>query len=229
LALAEAGADVALGLRDAARDEGLAEEIGSLGRRALRLQMDVGELDQVAAAVAATIDEFGAVDLLVNNAGGGTPNTPVEDVSLAAFQRTIDVNLRGTFLTCQAVFASMRERGFGRIVNVSSQAALVVLPGEAVYCTAKAAVSHLTRCLAVEWGRYGITANAVAPTFINTPGTEPALSDPAFRADVEERIAALHRIGEPDEVAGAVVFLCSPAASLITGETLVIDGGWTVR
>jgi NAD(P)-dependent dehydrogenase (short-subunit alcohol dehydrogenase family) len=229
LAFAEAGADVALGLRDESRDEGLAEEIRSLGRRALRLQMDVGELDQVEAAVAATIDEFGGLDLLVNNAGGGAPNTPVENVSLAAFQRTIDVNLRGTFLTCQAAFPSMRERGFGRIVNVSSQAALVALPGEAVYCTAKAAVSHLTRCFAVEWGRYGITVNAVAPTFINTPGTEPALSDPAFRADIEERIAALHRIGEPDEVAGAVVFLCSPAASLITGETLVIDGGWTLR
>ena len=123
----------------------------------------------------------------------------------------------------------MRERGFGRIVNVSSQAGLVALPGEAVYCMVKAGVSHLTRCLAVEWGQYGITANAVAPTYIRTPGTERSLSDPIFRADVEERIAALHRIGEPDEVAGAVVFLCSPAASLITGETLVIDGGWTVR
>lgn len=229
LALAEAGADVALGLRDVSRDEGLAEEIRLRGRKALRLQMDVSELDQVEAAVAATVEEFGCLDLLVNNAGGGAPETPVEEVSLAAFQRTLDVNLRGTFFTCQAAFPSMRERGFGRIVNVSSQAALVALPGEAVYCTAKAAVAHLTRCLAVEWGRYGITANAVAPTFIHTPGTQPALSDPAFRADVEERIAALHRIGDPDEVAGAVVFLCSPAASLITGEQLVIDGGWTVR
>jgi NAD(P)-dependent dehydrogenase (short-subunit alcohol dehydrogenase family) len=123
----------------------------------------------------------------------------------------------------------MRDRGSGRIVNVSSQAALVALPGEAAYCAAKAAVSHLTRCLAVEWGRHGITVNAVAPTFIRTPGTEPALSNPEFRAEVVDRIAALHRVGEPDEVAGAVVFLCSPAASLITGETLVIDGGWTVR
>jgi NAD(P)-dependent dehydrogenase (short-subunit alcohol dehydrogenase family) len=93
----------------------------------------------------------------------------------------------------------------------------------------KAGVSHLTKCLAVEWGRHGITVNSVAPTFIRTPGTAAALADPAFRADVIERIAALHRIGEPVEVAGAVVFLCSPAASLITGERLVIDGGWTAR
>lgn len=229
LAFAEAGADVALGLRDVSRDDGLAGEIHSLGRRALPLQMDVGQLDQVKAAVAATVEQFGAIDLLVNNAGGGAGHIPAEEVPLDAFQRTLDINLRGTFFACQAAFTSMREQGFGRIVNVSSQAGLVALPGEAVYCMAKAAVSHLTRCLAVEWGQYGITANAVAPTFIRTPGTEPGLSDPIFRAEVEERIAALHRIGEPEEVAGAVVFLCSPAASLITGETLVIDGGWTVR
>ena len=120
LAFAEAGADVALGLRDVSRDDGLADEIRSLGRRALPLQMDVGELDQIDGAVAAAVEEFGGLDLLVNNAGGGEPDRPVEEVSLAAFQRTLDVNLRGTFFTCQAAFPSMRERGFGRIVNVSS-------------------------------------------------------------------------------------------------------------
>ena len=229
IALAEAGADVALGLRDAARDEGLVDQIRALGRRALPLQMDVTRLDEVEAAAKATVDEFGSLDVLVNNAGGGAGLVPAERVALADFEHTVDVNLKGTFFACQSVFEPMRERGFGRIVNVSSQAALVALPGESVYCMAKAGVSHLTRCLAVEWGTYGINVNAVAPTFIRTPGTEPALSDPEFRADVEERIAALHRIGEPDDVAGAVVFLCSPAASLITGETLVIDGGWTVR
>jgi NAD(P)-dependent dehydrogenase (short-subunit alcohol dehydrogenase family) len=122
----------------------------------------------------------------------------------------------------------MRAHGGGAIVNVASQAGLVALPGEASYCTAKAAVIHLTRCLAVEWGELGIRVNAVAPTFIETDGTEPALSDPAFRADVVERIAALHRIGTPDEVSPAVVFLASPAASMVTGHTLVVDGGWTL-
>ena len=229
LALAEAGADLALGLRDASRDDGLAGEIRDLGRRALPLQMDVTRLEEVDAAVAATVEQFGSLDLLVNNAGGGAGLVPAEEVSVAAFDRTLNVNLRGAFFACRAAFEPMRERGFGRIVTVSSQAALVALPGEAAYCSAKAAVTHLTRCLAVEWGRHGITVNSVAPTFVRTPGTEPVLSDPQFRAEVEERIAALHRIGEPDEVAGAVVFLCSPAASLITGETLVIDGGWTIR
>ena len=229
LALAEAGADVALGLRDRFRDEGLADEVRALGRRVLPLQMDVARLDEVDTAIVTTVDQLGSLDLLVNNAGGGVGDIPAEAVSVADFDYTVDVNLKGTFFTCRAAFAPMQERGFGRIVNLSSQAALIALPGESVYCLAKAAVSHLTRCLAIEWGQYGIAVNAVAPTFIRTPGTEPALSDPEFRADVEERIAALHRIGEPDEVAGAVVFLCSPAASLITGETLVIDGGWTVR
>jgi NAD(P)-dependent dehydrogenase (short-subunit alcohol dehydrogenase family) len=229
LALAEAGADVALGLRDRSRDEGLADELRALGRRVLPLQMDVTRLDEIDAAVLQTVEKLGSLDVLVNNAGGGVDEMPVEAASVADFEYTVDVNLKGTFFTCRAAFAPMRERGFGRIVNLSSQAALVALPGEALYCMAKAAVSHLTRCLAVEWGQYGIAVNAVAPTFIRTPGTEPALSDPEFRAEVEERIAALHRIGEPEEVAGAVVFLCSPAASLITGETLVIDGGWTVR
>jgi NAD(P)-dependent dehydrogenase (short-subunit alcohol dehydrogenase family) len=229
VALAEAGADVALGRRDGSRDDGVADEIRALGRRALPLQMDVTRVDEVDAAVAETVAQLGSVELLVNNAGGGAGLVAAEEVSLEAFDRTIEVNLRGTFAACRAAFPAMRERGFGRIVNVSSQAALVALPGEAAYCAAKAAVSHLTRCLAVEWGRHGIAVNAVAPTFVHTPGTEPALADPSFRAEVEARIAALHRIGEPDEVAGAVVFLCSPAASLITGETLVIDGGWTLR
>jgi NAD(P)-dependent dehydrogenase (short-subunit alcohol dehydrogenase family) len=229
LALAEAGADVALGLRDRFRDEGLVDEVRALGRRVLPLQMDVTRLDEIDAAVAATVEEFGSLDLLINNAGGGVDEMPVEAASVADFEYTVDVNLKGTFFTCRAAFAPMRQRGFGRIVNLSSQAALVALPGESLYCMAKAAVSHLTRCLAIEWGQHGIAVNAVAPTFIRTPGTEPALSDPEFRAEVEQRIAALHRIGTPEEVAGAVVFLCSPAASLITGETLVIDGGWTVR
>jgi NAD(P)-dependent dehydrogenase (short-subunit alcohol dehydrogenase family) len=222
--LAGAGADVALGLRDAASGAELAEEIG-----ALPLQMDVTDLDQVTAAVEAAKDRYGRIDLLVNNAGVGPPETPAEDVSVKDFDDTVALNLRGTFFASQAAGRAMIEQKSGRIVNVSSQAGFVALPGEAVYCMTKAAVSHLTKCLAVEWGQHGITVNAIAPTFIETPGTEPALSDPAFRADVEERIAALHRIGTTDDVTGAVLFLASPAASLITGQTLLIDGGWTSR
>ena len=123
----------------------------------------------------------------------------------------------------------MIRQNSGRIINVSSQAGYAALPGESIYCMTKAGINHLTKCLAVEWGKHNITVNGVAPTFIETPGTEACLSDPAFRADVTERIAALHRIGQPSDVTGAVVFLASSAASLITGHTIVIDGGWTAR
>jgi NAD(P)-dependent dehydrogenase (short-subunit alcohol dehydrogenase family) len=228
LALAHAGADVALGLRDPAGGADLAGEIEAMGRRALRLAMDVRDLDQVRSAVGATVDRFGGLDILVNNAGLA-PGNPAEDVTEADFDLTVEVNLKGTFFVSQAAGRVMIGQGYGRIVNLGSQAGVVALPTESVYCMTKAAISHLTRCLAVEWGQYGITVNAVAPTFIRTPGTESALADPAFRADVEERIAALHRIGEPMDVAGAVVFLTSPAASLITGTTLLVDGGWTAR
>jgi NAD(P)-dependent dehydrogenase (short-subunit alcohol dehydrogenase family) len=121
----------------------------------------------------------------------------------------------------------MIRQKYGRIINLSSQAGFVALPMESVYCVTKAAIAHMTKCLAVEWGAHNITVNAVAPTFIKTPGTRECLSDPVFNAEVVERIAALHRIGEPMDVAGAVVFLASPAASLITAQTLMIDGGWT--
>ena len=147
----------------------------------------------------------------------------------ADFDLTVDVNVKGLFFASQAAGRVMIAQGGGRIVNLSSQAGFVALPTEAIYCASKAAVAHLTKCLAVEWGQHGITVNAVAPTFIRTDGTAPDLADPAFEADVRERIAGLHRIGEPMDVAGAVVFLASPAAGLITGTTLLIDGGWTAR
>jgi len=150
-------------------------------------------------------------------------------VNEADFDLTFDVNVKGTFFACQAAGRVMIRQSYGRIVSLSSQAGFVALPTESVYCMTKAAVAHLTKCLAVEWGDHGITVNAVAPTFIRTPGTEADLSQPAFERDVIERIAGLHRIGEPMDVAGAVVFLASPAASLITGTTLLIDGGWTAR
>ena len=228
LALAHAGADVAVGLRNANAHGGLPREIEALGRRALPLQMDVTSLEQIRRAVDDTAAHFGRLDILVNNAGVA-PENPAEEVREDDFDLTLRVNLKGTFFASQAAGRVMIRQNGGRIVNLGSQAGFVALPTESVYCMTKAAIAHLTKCLAVEWGKYHITVNAVAPTFIFTPGTEQALADPAFRADVVERIAALHRIGEPMDVAGAVVFLASPAASLITGHTLLIDGGWTAR
>jgi NAD(P)-dependent dehydrogenase (short-subunit alcohol dehydrogenase family) len=228
LALAHAGADVALGLRDVSSDAGLVAEIETLGRRAIPLQLDVSDVGQAREAVRAVVDQFGRLDILVNNAGVA-PGNRAEDVVEEDFDRTVAVNLKGTFFTTQEVGRVMIDQGAGRIVIMGSQAGSVALPGESVYCMTKAALAHLTKCLAVEWGPFGVTVNCVAPTFIRTPGTERALSDAAFEADVVERIAALHRIGEPMDVAGAVVYLCSPAAALVTGHTLLVDGGWTAR
>ena len=233
LALAHAGADIALGLRDIGRHGNLPDEIAALGRRCLPLQMEMTDLGQIRAAVDATVAHFGRIDILVNNAGIA-PTNLAEDVTEADFDRTLAVNLKGTFFACQAagrhMIAQNRQgQGGGRIINMGSQAGFAALPTESVYCMTKAGIAHLTKCLAVEWGQHGINVNAVAPTFIHTDGTAPALADPVFRAEVVERIAALHRIGEPVEVTGAVVFLASPAASLITGHTILIDGGWTAR
>ena len=228
LALANAGADVALGLRDVNAAGDLPHAIEALGRRVLPLQMDMTRMDQIFAAIDAAAAHFGRLDILVNNAGIA-PENLAENVRESDYDLTVGVNLKGTFFASQAAGRIMIRQKSGKIINMGSQAGFVALPTESIYCMTKAGIAHLTKCLAVEWGKYNITVNAVAPTFIHTPGTESALADPAFRADVVERIAALHRIGEPIDVAGAVVFLASPAASLITGHTLVIDGGWTAR
>ena len=226
LALAHAGAHVALGLRDVKTGGELAREIESIGRRVLPLQMDMAQLDQISSAVHDTHAHFGRLDLLVNNAGLA-PENLAENVREEDFDLTLRVNLKGTFFASQAAGKVMIRQTGGCIINMSSQAGFVALPTESVYCMTKAAIAHLTKCLAIEWGKYNIRVNAIAPTFIQTPGTEAVLADPTFRSNVIKSIAALHRIGEPMDVAGAVVFLASPAASLITGHTLLIDGGWT--
>src|SRR5256886_9015707 len=193
-----------------------------MGRRALPLQMDMQRLDQISRAVQDAVQHFGRLDILVNNAGLA-PENLAENVREQDFDRTLAVNRKGTFFASQAAGRVMIRQKSGRIINMSSQAGFAALPTESVYCMTKAAIAHLTKCLAVEWGKYNITVNAVAPTFIRTPGTEECLANPAFRADVIERIAALHRIGDPMDVTGAVIFLASSAASLITGETILID------
>jgi 2-deoxy-D-gluconate 3-dehydrogenase len=228
LDLARSGADVALGVRDPDGAAALADEIRALGRRVVTVRMDVTDLAGCRSAIDTVVAELGTVDVLVNNAGGGIVEDAL-DVSEEHFDAVWALTTKSTFFVSQHVAKHMRTAGGGSIVNVASQAGLVALPGESAYCTSKAAVIHMTKCLAVEWGQYGIRVNAVAPTFIETEGTEPALSDESFRADTVDRIAALHRIGQPEEVAAAVTFLAGEGASLVTGTALPIDGGWTAR
>ncbi len=225
LALAEAGADIALGLKNVKADQGLVKEIESMGRKALAMQMDVSKLEEIHTAVEKAEQFFGRIDILINNAGVA-PENYAENVTESDFDYTIDVNLKGTFFTSQAVGKCMIKQRCGRIVNISSQAGFIALPTESVYCMTKAGISHLTKCLAVEWAKYNIAVNAVAPTFIYTPGTEEYLANTEAKTRVLSKIV-LGRIGEPREVANAVLFLASPAASLITGTTLMVDGGWT--
>ena len=225
LALAEAGADIAMGLKNEQADHGLRKEIESMGRKALPLQMNVASLPEIRSAIEKIKNYFGRIDILVNNAGIA-PENLVENVSEEDFDHTLSVNLKGTFFVTQTAGALMIRQEYGRIINLSSQAGFIALPGESVYCMTKAGIAHLTKCIAVEWAKYNITVNAVAPTFIYTPGTEEYLANEEAKKKVLAKII-LGRIGEPKDVANAVLFLASPAADLITGTTLMIDGGWT--
>ena len=227
LALANAGADIALGLRDVNTALELESEIKDMGRQVIRVQMDVSTVQEIRSAVKQVTNKFGRIDILVNNVGVA-PANPAEKVTEADYDMTMNLNVKAMFFTSQAVAEYMIKQGSGSIINMSSQAGFITLDDESVYCMSKAAVNHMTKNLASEWAKYHIQVNAVAPTFIETPGTEPWLKDPEFRQSVLDRIP-LGRIGKPMEVAGAVVFLASDAASLITGEIIRIDGGWTLK
>lgn len=225
-ACAASGGDVVLGVRNEADAAPLVADFRALGRRAMAVKIDLPDLDGARASIAKAHAAMGRIDVLVNNVGLG-PENLAENVNEADFDLIVDVNLKGTFFVSQAVAKLMMKQGGGRIINISSQAGSVVLKGESIYCMSKAAINHLTRCLAYEWAPHKINVNSVAPTFIHTDGTKPALSDPKFHAHVLGHIP-LGRIGETSEVTGAVVFLASPASALVTGTNLLVDGGWSV-
>jgi NAD(P)-dependent dehydrogenase (short-subunit alcohol dehydrogenase family) len=226
LACAAAGAEVAAGVRNVEAADGLIAELKELAPKSLPVKLDITDRSQIEHAVRDTLKSFGRIDVLINNVGIG-PENRAEDVTEADFDFTVNVNLKGTFFTTQAVGRKMIGQKSGRIINISSQAGTVTLPGESIYCMTKAAINHLTRCLAVEWAPHNITVNSVSPTFIWTDATAPALADPEFHKRTLAHIP-LGRIGNPLDAAGAVVFLASPAAALITGVNLLVDGGWSV-
>jgi NAD(P)-dependent dehydrogenase (short-subunit alcohol dehydrogenase family) len=223
---AAAGADIILGARNQGDVAALVKEFETLGRRAMAVTIDLPNLAQARESIAKANARMSRIDILVNNVGIG-PENLAENVKEEDFDLTVDVNLKGTFFVTQAVGRLMMKQGGGRIINISSQAGSVVLKGESIYCMSKAAINHLTRCLALEWAPHKITVNSVSPTFIHTDGTKPALADPAFAKQVIDHIP-LGRVGETSDVTGAVIFLASPAASLITGANLLVDGGWSV-
>ncbi|MEZ4702354.1 MAG: SDR family oxidoreductase [Rhodothermales bacterium] len=227
LALAGAGARVAVAARNGSALERLVEEIERAGGKGLAVPMDVRDVHAIASGVDRVVAEFGRLDILVNNAGLGF-NHPAEEVSEADWDEMMAVNLKGLFFCCQAAGKVMLRQGAGRIVNLSSQAGLVGIRDHAVYCASKGGVNQLTRVLALEWGVRGVTVNAVAPTFIYTPGTAERLDDPAYLEGVLARIP-IRRVGSIDDVAGAVIYLASPAGALVNGVVLPVDGGWTAQ
>jgi NAD(P)-dependent dehydrogenase (short-subunit alcohol dehydrogenase family) len=226
-ALAAAGAQVAVAARTRDELDRVVEEIAYGSGDALAVELDVRDIDSIESAVATTVARYGKLDVLVNNAGIGT-NHDALDLSPSEWDELMAVNLRGLFFVCQAAGRHMIPRGSGRIVNISSQAGQVGIVRHAAYCASKGGVEQLTRVLALEWGPHGVTVNAVAPTFIRTPGTAERLDDPDFLADVLRRIPA-GRVGSPMDVAGPVVFLASAAAALVNGAVLTVDGGWTAQ
>jgi NAD(P)-dependent dehydrogenase (short-subunit alcohol dehydrogenase family) len=228
IALAQAGAEVWLMARTLEQIEQAAAEIRASGGRASALACDVTDTAAVARAVAA----MPSLDVLVNNAGSNIPE-PFVEVSEEHLDRLLALNVKAAFLVAQAAAKKMLEapdrkmRG-GAIVNMSSQMGHVGSPNRTVYCMTKHALEGLTKAMALELAAHNIRVNSVAPTFVETPMTAPMFARGNFGAWVRERIP-LDRIGQPDEVAAAVVFAASPGASLMTGTSLLIDGGWTAQ
>ena len=226
VAVAEAGADcVPTELPEKMTDlEPVCAQIAATGRKAVPLPLRLPDQASIDALVDGALDAFGRIDILVNNAGINIPRDALE-LTEADWDGVLNVNLKGLFFLSQRVGKEMLANG-GKIVNMASQNGVVGYYKRAAYCSSKAGVVNVTRVLALEWARHGINVNAVGPTFILTPLTQSTFDDPVLREDLLKRIP-LGRVGRPEDVVGAVVFLASPAADLVTGHTLLVDGGWT--
>jgi NAD(P)-dependent dehydrogenase (short-subunit alcohol dehydrogenase family) len=228
LGLAEAGADLAL-VYTAHRDraEATAGEIEALGRRALAVQADVSQPDQVQRMVQQVLERFGQIDVLINNAGGHQ-RAPFLELPLELWQRVIDVDLTGPFLVSQAVARQMAPRGYGKIIHTTSVNANVAQPNLTHYCAAKGGLQMLTRAMALDLAQYGIRVNAIAPGLVRTDLTEPVMNDPEL---LQTRVARMPLGGplEPADFAGAAVFLASPDSDMITGTTITVDAGVTIH
>ncbi|MGB5186986.1 MAG: SDR family NAD(P)-dependent oxidoreductase [Acidimicrobiia bacterium] len=226
-AMAHAGASIAVAARDLPSLERLADEIRADGGEALAVELDVRDVARISTAFEQVREHFGSLDVLVNNAGLGA-NHPAEDITESDWDEMMDVNLRGLFFACQAAGRIMLAQGSGRIINMSSQAGVVGIREHAVYSASKGGVNLLTKVLALEWSSRGVTVNAVAPTFIYTPGTAERLDQPEYLAGVLDRLP-IGRVGTTTDVAGAVLYLASPAGGMVSGHVLVVDGAWTAQ
>jgi NAD(P)-dependent dehydrogenase (short-subunit alcohol dehydrogenase family) len=226
--LAEAGAGVVLAARRRERLESLAAELGSQGHQALAVSCDVTKEDDVERLVQATLKRFGGVDILVNNSGTSYVG-PAEDEAVEDFQRVIGINVTGVFLCAKHCGRVMLKAGRGSIVNIASMLGIVgvgVLP-QASYATSKGAVINMTRELAAQWAKRGVRVNALAPGWFPSEMTEGMFDNERSLQFIERR-TLMRRAGRPEELLGPLLLLASDASSYMTGQTIVVDGGWTV-
>ncbi len=227
LALAEAGAEVALASRTVAEIEQVASEIEQLGRRSLAQRADVADPAQIKTLVTQVLERFGQIDILVNNAGISPVFKPMAEVTLAEWDQVLGVNLRGAFLLSQEIGRAMIRQGRGSIINIASIAGMRGVSHIGAYAVSKAGLIQLTRVLATEWAAQGIRVNAIAPGWVETAMTQPVMA----QAELYQGLLATipqKRFAAPEEIAGLAVYLASEAASFVTGQVYVADGGQTI-
>jgi len=224
--LAANGAHVVIVGRDEKKGKRVADDICSEGGKAIHIQADVSKHDDIDGMVDSTVSNFGRIDILVNAAGISIKSTPTEYVSEEEWDKILNINLKGAFICCQTVARVMIKQKYGKIINLGSLQGEMVLPLRAAYAASKGGLKQVTKSMAIEWAKYNINVNVVAPGFVRTPMTEQVLSD-EFWYKVVVRNTPLGRPAKPEEIADVILFLASDAASYITGQTIVVDGGWT--
>ncbi|MBI5570826.1 MAG: glucose 1-dehydrogenase [Desulfomonile tiedjei] len=225
LALAEAGADVALYARDVEGLKAVKQAIEDLGRRAEFFVVDILNRAAIEGAVEKTLDSFGQVDVLVNNAGVNV-RKPVLEITPEEWDLVIDTNLKGYLLIAQAIVPHMLSRGHGKVINMASILGAVGLPTQVAYASSKGGVIQMTKVMALEWAKQGVQVNAIGPTYFETPLVAQLRNDPERYNFIIDR-TPMGRWGQPEELAGVVVFLASKASDFVTGQTIFVDGGWT--
>jgi NAD(P)-dependent dehydrogenase (short-subunit alcohol dehydrogenase family) len=224
---AQEGADVVAADLDLSEAEETAAAVRRLGRKAIGMAADISEPDEAYALVDRAIDAFGGIDILVNNAGvGKVPAPTLELTDMAAWDKVMAINVRATFQCSQRAARWMSAHGGGKIVNVASQTGIAGVPNINAYGPSKAAVINMTRSLAVEWAKYKINVNCVAPCWTRTPRLEAAIAKGFISLEEIQKRCPMGRAAEPEEVARAILFLASDDAGFVTGVTLPVDGGW---